>query len=103
MLNHPEYLEECAHASQLGFGSKLGVGLGAYEAPFREPARDQTNLLRILRYLDNLDVPEIDLFALDSRPGSRCKTCAPSWPGPTPPDWWWPLLLQWKSRRLRAT
>ena len=102
MLNHPEYFEECAQASQLGFGPKLGVGLGAYEAPFREPARDQANLVRILRYLDDLDVPEIDVFALDSRPGSLCKTCAPSWPGPTPPDWWWPLLLQWKSRRLRA-
>eukprot|EP01043_Picozoa_sp_COSAG02_P007970 COSAG02_NODE_247_length_27137_cov_61.275057_16_plen_395_part_00 len=103
MLNHPEYFEECARASQVGFGPKLGIGLGAYEAPFREPLRDQANLQRVLRYLDKLDVPELDVFSLDSRPGSSCKTCAPGWPGPTPPDWWWPMLQQWKSRRIRAT
>lgn len=102
MLNHPDYFEECAKASHDGFGAKLGVGIGAYEAPFREPARDRANLLRVLRYLDDLDVPELDVFSLDSRPGSLCKTCAPRWPGPTPPDWWWPMLQQWKTRRIHT-
>jgi hypothetical protein len=100
MLNHPEFFEQCAKASQIGFGEKLGVGLGAYEAPFRLQGRDKANLLRVLQYLDSLDVRELDLFALDSRPGAACKTCSPGWPGPTPPQWWWAMLQQWKDRSV---
>jgi hypothetical protein len=99
MINHPDYFEQCARASQLGFGPKLGVGLGAYEVPIRPPA--QTNFLRILQYLDSLNVLELDIFSLDSRPGSLCKTCAPGWAGPTPPEYWWPMLEQWKNRRIQ--
>lgn len=76
-------------------------GLGAYQAPFRDPATDKANLQWVLEYLDQIGVVELDLFAIDSRPGARCKTCAPGWPGPTPPKWWWPLLRQWKAARSK--
>ncbi len=77
------------------------MGLGAYQAPFRDPAKDKANLQWVLEYLDQIGVVELDLFAIDSRPGAGCKTCAPGWPGPTPPEWWWPLLRQWKAARSK--
>ena len=91
---------QCVAASQLGFGDKLGVGLGAYQAPFRDPSKDRANLVRALKSVDQAGAPELDLFAIDSRSGAACKTCAPAFPGPTPPDWWWPLLAQWKAGEL---
>ena len=91
---------QCVTASQLGFGDKLGVGLGAYEAPFRNLSQDRANFQHVLQSINQADVPEVDLFAIDSRVGTACKTCAPAFPGPTPPGWWWPLLAQWKVGRL---
>ena len=91
---------QCVAASQLGFGEKLGVGLGAYEAPNNNTSKDMANLLRALKSIDQAGAPELDLFAIDSRAGAACKTCAPAFPGPTPPSWWWPLLAKWKAGTL---
>ena len=90
---------QCVAASQLGFGEKLGVGLGAYEAPNNNTSKDMANLLRALKSIDQAGAPELDLFSI-SRAGAACKTCAPAFPGPTPPSWWWPLLAKWKAGTL---
>ena len=49
-LSHPRYFAQCANASLRGFGEKLGVGLGAFQAPFREPTTDKANLRWVLQY-----------------------------------------------------
>ena len=53
--SHPQYFAQCANASLLqGFGEKLGVGIGAFQAPFWEPATDKADLRSVLQYLDRL-------------------------------------------------
>ena len=52
--------------------------------PFRDPATDNANSRWVLQYLDTIGVRELGMFAIHSRPGASCKTCAPEYPrGPT--------------------
>ena len=100
VLAHPSFFSECAKVSQHAFGEKLGVGIGAYETAQSPDGGNTEKLTQVLKYLDELAVPELDLFDIDSRRGAACKSCAQGWPGPIPPSWWWPLLAKWKTRSL---
>ena len=48
---------------------------------FRFALSERVFCLQVLKSLDSMEVPELDLFAIDSRRGRLCKTCAKGWPG----------------------